>query len=488
MGLIARPPLDPKKFVKLQKDRLDRIYLYDEETSNETEEPRYTLTVVDRNVSASEVESCFSLRGSNGASTPCSAMAVFLIPAGRETEFIFSSRRGLVTVAESANFCARLIAVSLHRSHSYPSQESIQQELAFGISAIGQRGEFLFTHRTTPGRKQKELAAQLLAQVPFMALDGIGERNVLAQGETASPMTGPYIVEEVTANSNKVRRLYFVRNPNVIQSEVLLRMDDSGNSIVDWAHLAFDYHKHMVAGLLLLSPFSLTGAIQNAEKQTGLVIGLGGGGLLNFLQNALAHICNLTVVELDDGVVEIAKRYFGFVPTESSMVVKIGDGLTVCCSDTEVELLDNLSLEETAKSNGAPTKESIPIPSNSLSFIALDVDSKDSTVGMSCPPIPFVSIPYLERLRSILVDEGVLAINVSARDPDMLVMAKKQVSEVFTSVFECHDSDDDDNDNDNDDGEALNVVLFCKKGTSELPTETMERIEKIQQILPPLSG
>jgi hypothetical protein len=188
-------------------------------------------------------------------------------------------------------------------------------------------------------------------------------------------------------------------------------------------------------------------------------------------------------------VVEIAKRYFGFVPTESSMVVKIGDGLTVCCSDTEVELLDtvdNLLLEETANSDGEPIKESIPIPSNSLSFIALDVDSKDSTVGMSCPPVPFVSIPYLERLRSILVDEGVLAINVSARDPDMLVMAKKQVSEVFTSVFESRDTDADDDDN--DDGEALNVVLFCKKVASELPTETMERIEKIQQILPPLSG
>jgi hypothetical protein len=63
-------------------------------------------------------------------------------------------------------------------------------------------------------------------------------------------------------------------------------------------------------------------------------------------------------------------------------------------------------------------------------------------------------------------------------------MAKKQVSEVFTSVFESHDSDDDDN----YDGEALNVVLFCKKITSELPTETMDRIKKIQQILPPLSG
>ena len=35
-----------------------------------------------------------------------------------------------------------------------------------------------------------------------------------------------------------------------------------------------------------------------------------------------------------------------------------------------------------------------------------DVDSKDSTVGMSCPPSAFVETPFLEKVRNLLTPKG----------------------------------------------------------------------------------
>ena len=36
----------------------------------------------------------------------------------------------------------------------------------------------------------------------------------------------------------------------------------------------------------------------------------------------------------------------------------------------------------------------------------LDVDSKDATVGMSCPPQPFVQAEFLEKIKSLLLPGG----------------------------------------------------------------------------------
>lgn len=38
--------------------------------------------------------------------------------------------------------------------------------------------------------------------------------------------------------------------------------------------------------------------------------------------------------------------------------------------------------------------------------IMFDVDSKDPTLGMSCPPPAFVDQPFLQKVKSILAPEG----------------------------------------------------------------------------------
>lgn len=415
-ALVARPAIDPKLFETLNPSRLDNVVLYHEGRGNDY---RYRLTVVDRY-----------------ADSLAHVTAVVLIPAGRESEFVFSSQRGLLSVAESAG-CARLIAVAFGRHHEFESQQAVQEELTFVVQVLSRQG--LFLPPSVYKRNSKNLT------IPFMALDGIGSRNVLAQGATT--LSGDFLVEQVKADSHMVRRLYFTDNPFVIQSEVKI-MEDSDQ--VDKSFLAFDYHKHMSASIMALS-------LKENEPSTGLVIGLGGGGLVNFLQHVLTKN-TLSVVELDASVVTVAEQYFGFDRSDTARtIVHIGDGLAVSPDDL---------------SGGIHVA-----PKESLNFIAIDVDSKDKSVGMSCPPQTFVNIAYLTTLKTLLKpNKGLLVINVSARNPAMFEFVMQNVQSVFETVFITGQDDDDEL------KEDVNVVVLALASKTALPPR-LDIMGKIQSIL-----
>jgi hypothetical protein len=414
--LVARPPVDTFLLESLLPDRLDHICLYREVDPGL--DYRYRLTIVDRKLSAT---------------TPLNhATAVFLIPAGRESEYMFGTRAGLHSIAESAG-CARLLAVALGRRHEFVCQAALQEELTYVAQLISQQGRYL-----PPAHYQRYLMSDTMSIIPFMALDGVGTRNVLAEGETR--MSGTFLVEQVKVDTIMVRRLYFMENPFVIQSEVAMINEDD----VDKTHLAFAYHKTMTAGLLALT----------TQRTNGVVIGLGGGGLVNFLQATLPST-HLSVVELDASVVTVAEKYFGFVNNDKT-TVRIGDGLSLMSSEDE-----------------SMTNDCIVLEAASLDFIAIDVDSKETTVGMSCPPKAFVKVPYLIRLKSILNPDGWLIMNVSARDPAMLELVKSNVQAVFGSVFLS------DNDEDNED---VNIVLFATCSSVSLPPPT-DRLNSMHNAL-----
>lgn len=166
----------------------------------------------------------------------------------------------------------------------------------------------------------------------------------------------------------------------------------------------------------------------------GLLIGLGGGGLVNFIHHVFPT-CGLTVVELDPEVVNIAKQHFGLnkPSVAASVSFKVADGLEI-----EVE-------------SGSDTESPNSFVAGSLSFILIDVDAKDTSVGMSCPPISFIETNYLQKLKKLLSSSGVLAINVSARDPKMLDVACTRVGEVFTKVYLSKQNSDED----------VNVVILA---------------------------
>ena len=431
--LFAKPPI-PSSMKQLKSNRFDKFYLY---TSPEDKHWRYELTIVDRITSADSTNKRTSIT--------TNPSAVFLIPAGREKEYIFNSQSGLLNIAESAQ-CLRLIAVGFQRTdcfddgsgtdnHPYKSQQHVKEELSTTVQLIAQ-------HDGVSKDEEDNY------QIPFMAVDdGIGQRNVIARGETTT--TGPYIIEEVLLSDQEfVRRLYFMRNPNVIQTEVYMMKDDSRK--VNRLKLAFEYHMDIIAGYLLLSKH-----LPSEIKEEAILIGLGGGGLHNFMDAFFKSQLHITAIELDPGIVSIAKEHFGLSESEMSLNVIVGDGLHVKSLVTSSEDDEN-----------STSSLNLRFHPSSISLIVIDVDSKDTSVGMSCPPMSFISESYLENLKGLLIaDGGMLVINVSARDPEKLQEVQRNVSQVFSprSVFISSDCDHHTNDKGDraSSSEALNVVIFA---------------------------
>lgn len=56
-----------------------------------------------------------------------------------------------------------------------------------------------------------------------------------------------------------------------------------------------------------------------------LLVGLGGGGLAQFLRDFVPNV-TIEVVELDPAVLEVAQEWFGFRP-DDRLTVTLGDGL-----------------------------------------------------------------------------------------------------------------------------------------------------------------
>ena len=162
----------------LKKGRKTEIQIPDDER------PRYAIKTLDV---------------AEEAQTPC---ACFVVPRGREHEFVFSSDEGLAQVAGSAK-CARLLVVNLdpqRAGHSYGDVRAVQRELEPLI---------------------KDLAPPGAGTVPVMtAGNDLGRRDVVATG--AMDSGDAYVVEQVLDGSRTLRRLLFRSNPRSIQTEVAI--------------------------------------------------------------------------------------------------------------------------------------------------------------------------------------------------------------------------------------------------------------------------
>lgn len=87
----------------------------------------------------------------------------------------------------------------------------------------------------------------------------------------------------------------------------------------------------------------------------------------------------MTVIEIDPAIAAIAKDYFD-LKEDPRLTVVIDDGLAYLKNAVEEGKL--------------------------FKSILFDVDSKDSTIGMSCPPTEFVSHEMLETVKKCLVTNG----------------------------------------------------------------------------------
>ena len=287
VATLTSPNLQPNRHYALHESstRFDKVHLYqlldshtDDIDNSHTDDNhrdkllhwRFEITIIDNAYKP------------GARQIPC---AIFLIPGGRETEYLFSTKQGLQNVAESAN-CLRLLAVSLSRYHNYPdSAEGIQLELSSECDELILPKLAAFV----PPKLSKSDGFEDEGQhdkIPFMAIAGIGNRQIIVEGESSS--TGPYIVEQCETQIDfpisetvHVRRLYFKHSPQLIQSEAILLNDIS--SEIDHLKMSFEHNWYFAAGMLLCHEiadarlFEPESDIQHMRKN--LVIGLGGTSL-----------------------------------------------------------------------------------------------------------------------------------------------------------------------------------------------------------------
>lgn len=399
----------------------------------DTGEPRYTLHVVDSPTVKPSRDNHF---------------AIFIIPQGRETEWLFGMDEGRKQLAASAGF-RRLITVALHRGQQYESMDHIQAELSARVMELAPAG----------------MPAQ--QQVPFLSVGGdIGVRTV--QHQDCSALSGNYVIEDVQGDDKRYfRRLIFLSNRNVVQSEARLLKDVSykaqkkrkkdrkkqrpadvedfpaapGQSI-DKSYLCCEHHKAMIAGLALLRNPELLLEIPLAL----LVVGLGGGSLPLFVHDHFPKSC-IDAVEIDPSMLEVATQWFGFSQSDR-MKVHIADGLDYIAS----------------LAGGGEAQPCYDV-------IMFDVDSKDPTLGMSCPPPAFVEQSFLQNVKSILTPEGVFILNLVCRDLGLKDSVLAGLKAVFPLLYVRRIE-----------GE-VNEILFCqlhpeqKLATPEL-LETAQALEQ----------
>jgi len=121
----------------------------------------------------------------------------------RETDWLFGTKEGRHQVLKSAQR-DRLAIVTLRREHKFESWDAVKTELEDCVRNLA----------------PVDLCSK--NDIPFLSLGSdVGIRNVCYEGK--SDISGSFVIEEVEKDGHEFRRLVFLNNPYVIQSEARLK-------------------------------------------------------------------------------------------------------------------------------------------------------------------------------------------------------------------------------------------------------------------------
>ncbi|XP_048610636.1 eEF1A lysine and N-terminal methyltransferase [Brassica napus] len=422
---------------------------------------------------------------------------VFLVPKTRAHEWLFCSEEGQWQVVESSR-AARLIMVYLDSSHNGVSMEDIQNDLSPMVTQLAPRND------------------DEAARIPYMmASDGIKKRNTIH--EVTSSLTGEVVVEDVVYESSPsntgglspsddlaFRRLVFKRTEYLIQSEALLvedgeivdesqtektktasqskrkgnkkRNQETSGPIMKVSHdyLASSYHAGIISGFTLVSSY-LKKAESSGKMVKTVIIGLGAGLLPMFLHGCFPFF-DIEAVELDPVMLDVGKDYFGFTQTDR-LKVHIADGIKYIRDVTNSEsssekASDAVSKTESTSSNNA---EGSTCPD----ILIIDVDSADSSGGLTCPASEFIEETFLLSVKRALPQHGLFVVNLVSRSQSVKDMVASRMKKVFDRLFSLQLEEEDD----------VNVVLFglCSEsviGESDIPESAviLEELLKCQRL------
>lgn len=327
--------------------------------------PRYTVYILDQ-------------PRTRGAKT----YAAFIVPQGKEMDWLFNTKEGRQQVLKSAQH-DRLAIVTLRREHKFENWDAVKTELQDCIRNLAPAG--------LCGKNN----------IPFLSLGSdVGTRITCYEGK--SDISGPFIVEEVEKDGHEFRRIVFLNNPYVIQSEARLKEAKSRRGktkkVIDPGFLACQHHIYMSAGV--------NAVIDTKKEQEILIIGLGGGALCTFLHHCFPKL-KITAVDIDNAMLKMATEYFNLI-LDDRMKIEIADGIQF--------IKDAAACEKKYKA------------------ILFDVDSKDTTVGMSCPPKQFLELSLLKTVTTCLTEDGLFILNLVSRDKNLKQRTKDELNSVFQSL------------------------------------------------------
>lgn len=118
-------------------------------------------------------------------------------------DWLFCTKEGRQQVLKSAKH-DRLAIVTLRREHKFESWDAVKTELQDCVRNLAPAG--------LSGKHD----------IPFLSLGSdVGARTTCYEGK--SDISGPFVVEEVEKDGHEFRRLVFLNNPYVIQSEARLK-------------------------------------------------------------------------------------------------------------------------------------------------------------------------------------------------------------------------------------------------------------------------
>lgn len=121
-------------------------------------------------------------------------------------DWLFSTKEGRQQLLKSAQH-DRLAIVILRRGQNFESLDAVKNELGDSIKNFAPLG-------------------LSKAQIPFLSVGSdIGKRNICYKGH--SDISGPFVVGEIETEDGLYRRLVFLNNPFVVQSEAQLKQGRS---------------------------------------------------------------------------------------------------------------------------------------------------------------------------------------------------------------------------------------------------------------------
>ena len=119
---------------------------------------------------------------------------------------MFSTAEGRTQICDSSK-CQRLVVVHLQRNQTYESLDHVKAELSSNVMELA----------------PPELPPN--TDVPIMSVgedNSVGTRIERCHGK--SELSGKFVVEDVSVNGEWFRRLIFLHNPNLVQSEAKLNL------------------------------------------------------------------------------------------------------------------------------------------------------------------------------------------------------------------------------------------------------------------------